>query len=234
MSNLQIHPILLFLIAFETILLCAQAILLLTRPEDIGRKRFFILVLSFFQFTVICSIMPTSSIDLAHYIQTIIAYISSITLAFVYFWYLASELELPQLKIYNIKVLMISLVIAFILAFVVTYTVTQDIHFSRFVFDIIPILAAVYFSAQTVRFLIQKWRKLKAGDNHHGTVIIAASIGIVFIATMPIVDVFDKSFSQRVLNISLVTVSLVSTSYAYMKNHFRQPKLEYQLSLIHI
>ncbi|MFK8039118.1 MAG: helix-turn-helix transcriptional regulator [Crocinitomicaceae bacterium] len=74
---------------------------------------------------------------------------------------------------------------------------------------------------------MKKWRELKKGENHHGSLILSGNIGIVFMATMPITDIFDRSLDQ-VLNISLVSISLFVTLYAYVKNFLYQSRLEYQ------
>lgn len=227
MFGFDIHPLLQILLIFEGILLFSQTLFYIARHQDVARKRFLILVLAFFQFTFLCSIMPSEHIEINSFVQHIIVYISSITVAYSYFHYLIKEYELPQLRMYNIKVLLISLVVAFVFFFLLTYIATRDIYLSRVVFNLIPILISFYFCYQTIHFLMKKWRKLKKGDNHHGSLILSGNIGIVFMATMPITDIFDKSLNQ-VLNISLVCISLLVTFYAYIKNFMYQSRLEYQ------
>ncbi len=227
MFGIELNPILLSILIFEGILLFSQLIVYLARPKDVSRKRFFILVVLFFQFTLLCSLMPSESIKINLFFQHIIIYLSSIVLAYGYFNYLIKELELPQLKMYNIKVFLLTLGASFLFFFIILYLATQDIYLTRMMFDLVPILVSFYFCYQTVYFLTKKWRALKEGDSHHGTIILAGNIGIIFMATMPITDILDKSLDQ-VLNISLVSVSLIVTFYAYIKNFFYQSKLEYQ------
>jgi len=227
MLETGLNPILLTILIFEGILLFLQSIVYLARPKDVSRKRFFILVILFFQFTLLCTLMPSESIKINEFLQHVIVYLSSILLAYGYFNYLIKELELPQLKMYNIKVFLLTLISAFFFFFIITYMATRDIYFTRIMFDSVPILVALYFCYQTVHFLTKKWRMLKKGDSHHGTIILAGNIGIILMATMPITDIFDKSLNQ-VLNISLVSISLLVTFYAYIKNFLYQSKLEYQ------
>ena len=96
MLSISLHPIILFLLVFEGILLFSQALLVIARPQDLSRKRFLALVFFFFQFTALCGTMPSENLSLSIFTQTVIVYVSSIALAFVYFRYLIIDLELPQ------------------------------------------------------------------------------------------------------------------------------------------
>ncbi len=217
----------LVLIIFEFLLLFFQGFNYAARFQEKSRLRFLILIIGFLQFNILSGIMPDPEIAINLFIQNIIVYLSAIMLASYYFYYLVKELELPQLKIYNVKVLVVALFSSFVLLFFTTFLLSGNFNLSRKVFIIIPILISFYFCYQTVEFLIKKWRALKNKKTPYGTIIVAGNIGIVFMATMPVTDYFDENLDQE-LNIFLVNMSLVATFYAYIKNYIYRSKLEYE------
>ena len=227
MFGLSFNTSTLVLIVFEMLLLSFQVINSAARWQDQSRFRFLLLILAFLQYNILNGLMPNDNIPVNYMAQNIIVYISAFALASYYFYYLIKELELSQLKIYNVKVLILSLVSSFILLFFGTYLVTGDFIMSRKVFIIIPILISFYFCYQTVDFLIKKWRALKNKNSPYGSIIVAGNIGVVFMATMPITDYFDETRDHAV-SIFLVNISLIVTCFAYIKNFLYQAKLEYE------
>ncbi len=227
MFGLSFHTSTLILIVFEILLLSFQVISYAARYQDKSRLRFLILIIAFLQFNILNGLMPNDELAFNYLAQNIIVYISAIALASYYFYYLINELELSQLKLYNVKVLVISLISSFVLLFFGTYFITGDFILARKVYIIIPILISFYFCFQTIDFLLKKWRALKNKKTPYGSIILAGNVGIIFMASMPITDYFDKTRDQA-FSIFLINICLIATFFAYIKNYLYQSKLEYE------
>ncbi len=210
----------------EFVILFFQFINYLERTQDKSRLRFLILILMFLFYNISSGLLPDKNINISILLQNVLAFGSGIILASYYFYYLVKELNMTQGKLFNTKMLLLGLISSFILGFVFTYIFTGNISFSIKAFIIFPIIISIYFCVKTVQFLSNKRKKYSNKKTPYKLMVFAGYIGIIFMATMPIVVFFGD---HQIINNTLVNISFFIVYYAYIKYHLFQSKIEYEL-----
>jgi DNA-binding CsgD family transcriptional regulator len=209
----------------EIIVLFFQLPNYLSRRQDKSRFRFLILIIAFIFYNLCSGLLPDNRIPLHILAQNVLAFGSGILLATYYFYYLVHELNISQEKLFNTKVLFWSLVLSFVIGFILTYLLTGNISLSKRNFIFLPVLISIYFCITTIKFLAKNKIKQKM-DTPFKLMVYSGYIGIIFMASMPIVVFFGD---YQTLNNALVNISFVITFYAYIKLYLFQSKLEYNL-----
>lgn len=225
MFGTEVKPITFTFICIELIVLFFQLPNYLSRRQDKSRLRFLILILAFIFYNLCSGLFPDKQIPINTLVQNILAFGSGILLATYYFYYLVQELNISQEKLFNTRVLFWSLVLSFLIGFILTYLLTGSIQLSKRNFIALPVLISVYFCITTVWFLAQR-RKQALKDTPFKLMIYSGYIGIIFMATMPVVVFFGD---YQTINNGLVNISFVLTFYAYIKYYLFQSKVEYNL-----
>ena len=225
MLGTEIKPVTLTFICIELIVLFFQLPNFLSRKQDKSRLRFLILTLAFIFYNLCSGLFPDKQIPINVLVQNILAFGSGILLATYYFYYLVQELNISQEKLFNTKVLFWSLVLSFVIGFILTYLLTGSIRLSKRNFIILPVLISVYFCITTVKFLTKR-RKQARKDTPFKLMVYSGYIGIIFMATMPIVVFFGD---YQTINNGLVNISFVITFYAYIKYYLFHSRVEYNL-----
>ncbi len=210
----------------ELVVLFFQFINYLSRVQDKSRLRFLILTALFVVYNCCSGFFPDKNIAIDLLIQNILAYGSGILLASYYFYYLVKELNINQGKLFNLKILSISLSLSFVIGFVFTYWITGSFQLSKSTFITFPVIIAVYFCIKTVGFILKYRRQKELNKEPYNSQVFSGYLGIVFMATMPIV-VFFGDF--QTINIGLVNVSFMLALYAYFKMHLFQSRAEYEV-----
>lgn len=226
MFGTEIKLITFIFICLEIIALCFQIPNYVSRKEDKSRLRFLILIVAFIFYNICSGFLPDKHIPVHILIQNIFAFGSGILLASYYFYYLVQELNISQEKLFNTKILFLSLLLSFILGYILTYEVTGSAGLSKRNFIVFPILISIYFCITTLKFLTQKRRKQKLEETPFKFMIYSGYVGIIFMASMPIVVFFGD---YQTINNGLVNVSFILTYFAYIKYYLFQSKIEYEM-----
>lgn len=212
-------------ICIETVIFFFQLVNYLSRPQDLSRRRFLILIAAFIFYNVCSGFLPDRNLTWHPLLQNVLSLGSGILLATYYFYYLVAELKIAQDRFFKTKILFSSLLASLVLCFVCAYVITGNIQVSRQVFIIPPILISLYFCFLTVRFLISD-RSRKSRDTPYRLMIYSGYIGVIFMASMPVVVAFGD---YQVLNNSLVNVSFALACYAYINYYLYQSRIEYEI-----
>ena len=225
MFGTEIHLITFIFICFEIIVLFFQFPFYLSRAQDKSRFRFLILIIAFIFYNICSGFLPDKRIQINLFIQNIVAFGSGIILATYYFFYLVKELNISQKKLFNTKILLLSLVLSFVFGFVITYLVTGNLTSSKRIFIIFPILISIYFCITTIKFLTQKKKKMRFNETPFKAMIYSGYLGIIFMASMPVVVYFGD---YQTINNGLVNISFILSFYAYIKYITFQGKIEHE------
>ena len=226
MFGTEIKLVTFIIIILEVVVLFSQTVIYLSRPEDKSRFRFLSLTLMFIFYNVVSGFLPDNNLKVNLIIQNIVSIGGGIALAIFYYNYLVQELNMIQDKIFNVKNLIIGLCSTFIIVFLSTCFITNDVIKARQVYILFPIVISLYFCFRTVQFLLKKHKQHSHEDTPYSLMIKTGYIGIVFMATMPIVVFFGD---YQVINNSLVNISFLVTYFAYTKYHLYQSKIEFEL-----
>src|SRR5690554_3162966 len=222
MFGTNLHLITLLYLTLEIIILFVQVAVCLSRPKDIRRFRFFILISLFILFNVFNGFFPNPSYVIPILIQDIIAYSSGIALATYYFYFLVNELKIKSGKYYNTKFLFSSLVVSFIIGLVFTYLITGEVNFSEEIFIVPPIFIAVYFCIRTLIFIFKSQEDV---SSHYKSLTLSGYIGAIFMSSMPIVVYFGDI---QPLKVALINISFLLTAFAFYKNQLYLSRKEYK------
>lgn len=212
-------------ICIETIIFFFQLVNYLSRPQDLSRRRFLILVIAFIFYNICSGFLPDKDLSLHPLFQNILSLGAGILLATYSFYYLVTELKIAQDRFFKTKVLFSSLLASLVLCFICAYAITGNIRVSRQVFIVPPILISLYFCFLTVHFLVSD-RSRKSAGTPYRLMIYSGYIGVVFMASMPVVVAFGDF---QVLNNSLVNVSFALACYAYINYYLYQSRIEYEI-----
>jgi len=210
----------------EICVLSFQCINYLSRRDDKSRLRFLILILLFITYNLASGLLPDESFHLNLLLQYSISYGSGIVLVMYYYYYLVQEFSIIQDRTFNVKTFIISVAATFLLIFVIGGLMTNDIQLAKQVFIIFPMGIALYFCVRTVIFLVKKRKELTSDKNFNALMITCGYLGILFMASMPIVVFFGN---YQTLNISLVNFSFFLICFAYVKRHIDQSNIEYEM-----
>lgn len=214
------------IIIIEVIVLFTQAGIYLSRPQDRSRFRFLALTLMFIFYNVVSGFLPDNNLKVNLILQNILSIGGGIALAIFYYNYLVKELNMIQDKIFNVKNLIIGLSSTFVLVFLLTSILTNDVVKAKQIYILFPIVISLYFCFRTVQFLLKKHKQHSHENTPYKSMVKTGYIGIVFMATMPIVVFFGD---YQIINNSLVNVSFLLTFFAYTKYHMYQSKIEFEL-----
>jgi DNA-binding CsgD family transcriptional regulator/uncharacterized membrane protein len=169
-------------------------------------------------------LFPDASYNISFLVQSVFEYFSAMALATYYFYYLVKELNIQKNRFFSTKFLLLSLVISFVLGFVVMYLVTGDLVLSKHIFIVFPIFIAIYFCFRTLLFIVKNKYKRKRHLFHHKLLTLSGYLGVIFMASMPIVVFFGDY--QSIIN-GLVNISFVLSALAFYKSQLYQSRMEY-------
>lgn len=210
-------------LCIESVFFVFQLSNYLSRPHDKSRLRFVILTLTFIFYNICSGFLPDPNYLLNIFVQNVLAYGSGILVASYYFYYLVKELNINQKRLFNVRVLVWSLLISFVLGYIISFEITGNLILSKKIFIVFPMLISVYFCVFTVKSLLISRKNFALNETPYLLMVQSGYLGIIFMATMPIV-VFFGDF--QVLNNTLVNISFFLALYAYVKHHFYHCKIE--------
>jgi len=225
-SELDFSTSTLVLIMFEVSLLSFQVIHVIARWHDKSRVRFLFLIVFFVQYNLLVELLPNLNLSANSLTQNIIVYISTFSLVCYGFYYIITTLKLQQLKLYKIKVLVITLVVSFLCVFLGSYFIFADVNLSRQLASLIPILISIYFYSRTSVLMIQKWRVVVSKNRIQEVTILAGSVGLLIISLIPVLYCFEN-FGYTSLSMFFINLALIIIGISYFKNYFHQAKMEY-------
>ena len=211
---------------FEIFVLSFLIFHYLSLPKDKSRLRFLMLTLMFIIYNVISGLLPNPDYNINIIVQNCLAFGSGIALAIHYYYYLVIELKMGQDKLFNLRVLILGLILTFVFGFIFTSLFANDIKTIVHYYIIFPIIIALYFCFKSVTFLLYYQLKPKEKDTPYKLMITSGYIGIIFMATMPIVVFFGD---YQTINNSLVNISFFVTFYAYFKYQSYKTNLRFEI-----
>lgn len=225
MFGTELHLITLLYIIVELLILIVLASACISRPKDESRTRFFILTSLFLVFNLCTGLFPDVKYGIPLFVQYVLEYFSGMALGTYYFYYVVKELNIQRERFFNIRFLLASLLISFVLGFIVTYIVTGDLLLSKHTFIVFPVLIALYFCVRTVIMILSNKDKGKLHLSHHKLLTLSGYLGVVFMASMPIVVFFGDYQS---VNNGMVNISFVLSATAFLKSQLYQSRMEYK------
>ena len=221
MFGTQMHLITLVILVFQTLVLFAQLLFIIARPNDRSRQRFLWLVVSYIFYNLCSGLFPDQHITIPMTLQIILAYASGIVVAVYFIYYTYKEFNIYPFKLFKVRSLLYTLCISFILLFVLPYLYFESLTLSRRLFLAIPVLVAVAFFIQVTRSLIEVYRKgTSEGTPLFKYRIFAGNLGLFSLALMPVIVVIGdyQSIEQSVVNFGFIVFMTVYVAEVLIKS----------------
>lgn len=219
----QLAPPTLVILMVESIIFGAQFCYLLWRPKSKSRQRFLLLVTVFIAYNITSIWLPWTTDELNTFGLVAFAFARGVVLGTFYVYYLIKEIEIPQSKLFNARILLYSLVASFVFAFVVVRYFFDRIDLSIMLIKVLPIFISFYFVWMTTNALSKKWEKHSKHKTPFRIIIYSSFIGAIFVATMPISIFFND---VKLYNIILVNVGMFLMAYAYLREYIFQKRIQ--------
>jgi len=224
----DMHLFTFVIIILQVCILSFQTIHYLSRPSDISRSRFFLLILSYLFYNLFSGLFPDHKLDeqVNFLTQTIIAHLIGVVLSCYFIFYIYKEYDIQPLKLFSVKKVMIILGSLFIPAFVVPFLITDDIMISRWFFLAIPLVLCLIYAFQ----IIFELRKLKPSTNiiqdHYRMRKVMGYLSVLSFFCLPmIVFIGDYQFIEQ----PAVNFGFFCLAYSYIKTSIHHSKTEYNL-----
>ncbi len=225
--NTEMHLVTFAIILIQCLFLFWGIICLIARPNDLSRKRFVLLVISFIFYNLFGGLFPDTNIKVNLLFQNILAYGSGMILPVYYFWYLTKELDFNLGKLFNPKSLLIILLFLFIMTYIPIYLVSNDFNLARYYFIFIPVILALILFYKIVQALYTK-SKLPQAFGYYKTIFICGYLGIGFIACLPIITMISDF---QVLEVSVVNFGFWTMAYAQIIRYVHISRMELSMIL---
>jgi DNA-binding CsgD family transcriptional regulator len=211
----------------QTILFTSVFSSWLSRPKDQHRQRFTWLTVLFIFYTASEGFLPGSDFALSDQIQVILPYLSGIALASYYFYYIISEADLRVRTIFSPKNLFICLLAALATSFVGLSLIFSNPGVSKIVFVGIALVFTLFFLLHLLRRIGPHLYNQKAQHpSPYTSIPLYTLCGAIFMTSMPVVA-FLGDF--KVINLSLVNMSLVCAAISFYRCHIYEVRIENEL-----
>ncbi|WP_298546213.1 helix-turn-helix domain-containing protein [uncultured Aquimarina sp.] len=226
MFGTQIHPITFTILLFQSIVLFAQLIFVLSRPNDPSRIRFLLLILAYAIFTLSSGLFSSEDLSESTIIPYILSVLSHIAFGVYFIYYIYEEFNIRPFKqfIFEVKSLLFILIGSFIVLFLMSYIVIGDLQLSRLLFLMVPLIMAfafLYKLGNALRKLYRKGKRLTSRIFKYR--IISTYVGLLSLAFLPILLVFSN---DQCLKVSVVNFGFVLMMITYIIDFISQAQKE--------
>jgi DNA-binding CsgD family transcriptional regulator len=223
----EIHIFVFFILVVEFIFFLFQIIYYFSRPTDIQRLRFLLLLLFAVYYNSVSGFLPDKNIPLSIEVQNTIAYSGGLLLSFYLPYYIYKSFNLISLKFYAYWGSVVFLFMPFFMCFVVPYYFTGDINLSRKLVVIVPFIYALSFIfcftkaiREAYSYLIQTFSKIEMAGIY---------ITVIFWTALPIIVYFDGSqlVENTIANAGFLLLIIIA-----IRKKISESRLEYQMLLL--
>jgi DNA-binding CsgD family transcriptional regulator len=230
MFGTEMHWITFIILLAQLVILFFQIINYLSNTKDQYAKRYLILILAYISYNFFSGIFPDTNINFPIFLQNVIAYLAGIIFAVYFIYYLYKEFHITPFNYFTTKRVLIYFSVLFIFLFIIPYALTYNLNLSRKLFITIPLLLTIIFSVKAITKLIKIVNQQSKGDdeNHFKIRVISANFGVISFLMLPLmVFIGDYQYLEQ----PLVNLGFFIMTFAYIKNHIYQRKLETGLLL---
>lgn len=201
MFGTQINDLTATILSFQILVLFAQSIFVLARPNERSRIRFLLLIIAYGIFTVASGLFSAKDLSNATIIPYILSVLSHIAFGVYFIYYIYKEFKIRPFNqlIFEVKSLLYILIGSFVVLFLMSYIVIGDLQLSRLLFMIVPLIMAFAFLYKLGNALRKLYKKGKPLTSRiFKSRIISSYVGLLSISLLPILLVFADHQSLKV------------------------------------
>lgn len=227
MLGTEIHITTFVYLIFLALILSFQVIYFLLKPDSKSRFRFLILTLLFFLYNIISGLVPDQNIPIGILYQNIVAWITGISTAIYFLYFIYNEHNITPIRFLNIKNIIYSLILSFLILFLLPYALTNNLSLSRSIFLILPIFLAVACLINIILFLTKDYVASK--NLHYKYRILSGGIGMISILILPVVILIFGD--NQPVEHSAFSAGYFVVAFSYVKHQIYNSKIEQNLFL---
>ncbi len=226
MFGTQMHWITFVILIGQVLVLFAQLLFYLSRPNDRSRLRFLILIATFILHNVLAGLLPDPNIPLSIFIQNILTYGGGIVAAIYLIYYIYVEFRIFPFKFLRAKPLSYIMGVSFLVSFIIPYYFSEDLQFSKRIFLSIALLLSLIFLVHLGSVLLQLFKKKeKKRSKYFKHRVIAGFLGLLSITAMIITVILGdyQGIQQSIMNFGLTAI--ITTHILEFITHRREEAL---------
>ena len=223
----EIHLVVFCILIVEFIFFLFQIIYFLSRPNDVQRLRFVLLLFFVIYYNAVSGFLPDSNIGISIETQNIIAYSGGLILSFYLPYYIYKSFELTSIKLYAYWGSIAFLLMPFFMCFILPYYFTGDLNLSRQLVVIVPFVYAISFIYSLTKaiysrysYLVQTFSKIE---------VLGVYMTIIFWTALPIIVYFDGS---QLLENTIVNSGFLFLIIIAIRKNISVSRMEYQILLL--
>ncbi len=212
MFGTEMHFTTFVILIFQTLVLFAQLLFYLSRPNDRSRLRFLILIITYILYNFFSGIYPDEQFLIKVFLQNIIAYLVGIIVVVYFVYYIYKEFDTYPFKYFDVKTLFFVLITSFILLFIVPYYISGNLSLSRKIFISIPLMISFAFVYQIGNELIRIYKNSSASKSkYYKYRVVSGYLGLFTLSLMPVIVAFGdyQSIEQPVVNFGFIIMMTV-------------------------
>lgn len=211
MFNTEMQLITFVILVFQVLVLFAQSLFVWARPNDIHRKRFLILIITYIVHNLFAGLFPDPDIPVSFLIQYSLTYGGGMLVAFYFFYYITIEFQIKPLGSFGVKSFLLVVMSSFILLFMIPFYLYESLEISKKLFLGVPLTIAAILLYKIGKALITLYKNRSQKSKLYKYKVISAYAGLLTITLMPVINATGdyQSIQQSVVNFGFFLMMIV-------------------------
>ena len=227
MQGTEILITTLIYLIFQALIFSFQLIYFLFKPDDKSRLRFLILTLLFFLYNTISGLAPDQNIPVDILYQNVIAWVTGISTAIYFLYFIYNEHNIKPVRFLNIKNIIYSIILSFVILFLLPYAITENLNLSRNTFLVLPIFLAISCLINIFLFLTKDY--IASKNLHYKFRILSGGLGMISIVALPLIILIFGD--NQLIEHSVFSAGYFIIALAYVRHQIYNTKIEQNLLL---
>jgi signal transduction histidine kinase len=221
--NTDMHAVTFVITVFELVMLFFAIIWLLSRPGDVRRRRYVVLLTLLIFYNIFSGLFPDEKLPIPVALQLVLAYLGGFSVSMYFVYYIYKTFELESLKTISVYGTIGFLFLPFILFFVLPYMITGNAELSRQLVVILPFGFSVVYLYTLTKALWKRYITLT--NSIEKEAIIGVFISVLLWATLPIIVFMNGS---QVIENGTTNTGFMIMSVLYIRSAIFRSREDYQ------
>ncbi|HEY0054716.1 MAG TPA: LuxR C-terminal-related transcriptional regulator [Pedobacter sp.] len=216
----EMHVVTFIFAILEIALFSYQLIYYLSRPQDMGRYWYLILLFLLIVYNITGGLFPDPNISIPIVVQNIVAYGSGFIMASYFPFYFYKAFELRRLRFHAVYGVLLFLLLPYLIFFVIDYSIHQNLNYAIQYGIVVP-----FFYSLVLLWAIVRAVYLKYEENKNNWEVIAVCLAVVPWVSMTVLAYLHAS---QLVEVIFTNGGFVVITIIFISKSIKQAKLEYQ------
>ncbi len=213
----EMHLVTFLFLLLEVPLFFFQLFYFLLRPQDQGRKWYFILLSLLISYNVAGGLLPDPNIPISIVLQNILAYGTGFTVGAFFPYYFYRAFNLSELRFHAVYGVLMFLIAPYVIFFVISYSINQDLDFAIKYGIVIPFFYSFILLFAIINAISKKYERNP--DDYHFWEMIAVFCAVLPWATLAPISYFKiGQFWEAILTNGGFVVITIMFVYQYVRD----------------